>query len=87
MVINVVVLLCRPEQPFSEWTCAQVCDWLTELGLECEAEAKRWGKNGAQILAASTSEIEKELALKVTKATHFILKMFKGQYLNLKFKW
>lgn len=56
----------RIELPFREWTCEQVCEWLNEMGLECVPEARRWGKTGAELLAAQPSEVDKELCIKVT---------------------
>ncbi|XP_046672615.1 liprin-beta-1-like isoform X4 [Homalodisca vitripennis] len=71
----------KPEQPFSEWSCDQVCEWLTEMGLDCVVEYKRWGKNGAQLLQASSQDIDKELALKNPlhrKKLHLALHCQKG---------
>ncbi|XP_049863095.1 liprin-beta-1 isoform X12 [Schistocerca gregaria] len=54
-----------PDGPFAQWDSDSVARWLTEMGLECYAiEAKRWVKSGAQLLAASQQEIEKELGMK-----------------------
>ncbi|XP_049809629.1 liprin-beta-1 isoform X3 [Schistocerca nitens] len=54
-----------PDGPFAQWDSDSVARWLTEMGLECYAiEAKRWVKSGAQLLAASQQEIEKELGIK-----------------------
>uniref|UniRef100_A0A1B6DJ40 SAM domain-containing protein n=1 Tax=Clastoptera arizonana TaxID=38151 RepID=A0A1B6DJ40_9HEMI len=68
--------------PFSEWNLDTICDWLMDLGLEsCVPEAKNWVKNGAQLLAASTHDIEKELGLKNPlhrKKLHLALHCFRG---------
>lgn len=56
----------RKDIPFSEWSLDDVCDWLTDLGLESSVtEARRWAKGGAALLAASPQEIDKELNIKV----------------------
>ena len=65
--LNQLLFFCfRSDIPFSEWNTDTLCDWLIDLGLEsCVTEARRWVKSGAQLLAASTHEIEKELGIKV----------------------
>ncbi|XP_039280799.1 liprin-beta-2 isoform X3 [Nilaparvata lugens] len=55
----------RSDQPFSEWNTDALCAWLTDLGLDyCATEAKRWIKSGTQLLNATQSEVDKELAIK-----------------------
>lgn len=72
----------RSDIPFSEWNTDTLCDWLIDLGLEsCVTEARRWVKSGAQLLAASTHEIEKELGLKHPlhkKKLHLALHCYRG---------
>ncbi|XP_063223981.1 liprin-beta-1-like isoform X2 [Bacillus rossius redtenbacheri] len=54
-----------PNLPFADWDSDAVSQWFVELGLECYAgDAKRWVKSGAQLLAASSQEIDKELGIK-----------------------
>lgn len=55
----------RPDKPFAEWETEYVCNWLEDIGLEnYAADLRRWIKNGAQLLAASPHDLEKELGMK-----------------------
>nr|CAD7431550.1 unnamed protein product [Timema monikensis] len=54
-----------PDIPFADWDSDAISQWLHDLGLEIyAADAKRWVKSGAQFLAASSQEIDKELGIK-----------------------
>ncbi|KAK2715178.1 hypothetical protein QYM36_009980, partial [Artemia franciscana] len=55
----------EPSTTFSNWDTETIVNWLNNLGLLAAAmEARRWVKKGQQMIDASPSELEKELALK-----------------------
>ncbi|XP_015930223.2 liprin-beta-2 [Parasteatoda tepidariorum] len=50
---------------FVEWDNNMICDWLISIGLSMYIQdCKKWGKNGEQLLKATTTEFEKELNIK-----------------------
>ncbi|KAG5680533.1 hypothetical protein PVAND_010038 [Polypedilum vanderplanki] len=52
-------------KPFKDWDTEMICSWLEELGLDYAIEnAKRWLKNGSELMSAAPLDIEKELNLK-----------------------
>lgn len=54
-------------KPFKDWDIDMLIDWFDDLGLDYVIEnAKRWLKNGGELLACAPQDLEKELNLKST---------------------
>lgn len=52
-------------KPFKEWDIDMLIDWFDDLGLEYVIEsAKKWLKNGGELLVCAPQDIEKELNLR-----------------------
>ena len=48
------------EMPFTRWDADRIALWLHVIGLSgYVGNCKRWGRNGEQLLQASTNELEK----------------------------
>lgn len=53
------------KKPFKEWDIDMLIDWFDDLGLEYVIEpAKKWLKNGGELLACAPQDIDKELNLR-----------------------
>ncbi|GAB1608453.1 liprin-beta-1-like isoform X5 [Argonauta hians] len=51
--------------PVESWDCDRVASWLQEIGLDMYVhEARRWVRNGEQLLNATQHDLEKELGMK-----------------------
>lgn len=55
----------KSKKPFKDWDMDMLIDWFDDLGLDYVIEnAKKWLKNGGDLLACAPQDIEKELNLK-----------------------
>jgi SAM domain (Sterile alpha motif) len=55
----------KNQKPFKEWDTDMLCGWLEELGLDYAIEhAKKWLKNGEDLLVSAPQDIDKELFLR-----------------------
>lgn len=55
----------KSKKPFQEWDIDMLIDWFDDLGLDYVIEhAKKWLKNGGELLACAPQDIDKELNLK-----------------------
>lgn len=53
------------KKPFKEWDIDMLIDWFDDLGLDYVIEsAKKWLKNGGELLACAPQDIDKELNLR-----------------------
>lgn len=55
----------KTKKPFKDWDIDMLIDWFDDLGLDYVIEnAKRWLKDGGELLACAPQDIDKELNLK-----------------------
>lgn len=55
----------KTRKPFKDWDIDMLIDWFDDLGMEYVIEsAKKWLKNGGELLACAPQDIEKELNLR-----------------------
>lgn len=55
----------KTKKPFKDWDIDMLIDWFDDLGLEYVIEhAKKWLKDGGELLACAPQDIDKELNLK-----------------------
>lgn len=55
----------KSRKPFKDWEIDLLIDWFDDLGLEYVIEyAKKWLKNGGELLACAPQDIDKELNLR-----------------------
>lgn len=55
----------QSRKPFKDWDIDMLIDWFDDLGLEYVIEnAKKWLKNGGELLACAPQDIDKELNLR-----------------------
>jgi SAM domain (Sterile alpha motif) len=57
----------QTRKPFKDWDIDMLIDWFDDLGLDYVIEnAKKWLKNGGELLECAPQDIDKELNLKST---------------------
>ncbi|KAG8196341.1 hypothetical protein JTE90_013825 [Oedothorax gibbosus] len=55
----------KTTEPFSQWNCELLCDWLTSIGLGMyTSDCRKWGKGGKDLIQATTHDFEKELNIR-----------------------
>lgn len=55
----------KSKKPFKEWDIDMLIDWFDDLGLDYVIEyAKKWLKDGSELLACAPQDIDKELNLR-----------------------
>jgi len=59
--------------PFSRWDSDRIALWLHVIGLSAYVgNCKRWGRNGEQLLQATTNELEKVFMNEALLISHFL---------------
>lgn len=73
MLQQTVLCFSDLDMPFARWDTDRVALWLHVMGLSMYVgECKRWIKNGAQLLEATSHDLEKASLSELTYSTTYL---------------